>query len=66
MLDSATPGIEALQPPLSMEFPRQEFWSGLPFRSPLDLLDPGIEQKSPASQADSLLSELPGKPTNKS
>ena len=47
---------------LSMEFSRQEYWSGLPFPSPGDLPDPGIEPGSPALQADSLLSELPGKP----
>ena len=49
-------------PPGSMEFSRQEYWSGLPFSSPGDLPDPGIEPWSPALQADSLLSELPGKP----
>ena len=37
-----------LQAPLSMGFPRQEYWSGLPFPSPGDLRDPGIEPKSPA------------------
>jgi len=45
-----------------MEFSRQECWSGLPFPSPGDLLDPGIEPRSPALQADSLPSEPPGKP----
>ena len=40
-----------------MEFSRQECWSGLPFPSPEDLPDPGIEPKSSALQADSLLSE---------
>ena len=43
-----------------MEFPRQEYWSGLPFPSPRDHPDPGIEPGSPALQADSLLSEPPG------
>jgi len=38
----------AHQVPLSMEFSRQEYWSGLPFPSPGDLLDPGIEPTSPA------------------
>ena len=38
-----------LQAPQSMGFPRQEYWSGLPFPSPGDLRDPGIEPKSPAS-----------------
>ena len=37
------------QAPLSMRFPRQEYWSGLPFPSPGDLPDPGIELVSPAS-----------------
>ena len=50
------------QTPLSMEFSRQKYWSGLPFPSPGDLPDPGIEPVSPALQADSLLSEPPGKP----
>ena len=46
-----------------MEFSRQEHWSGLPFPSPGYLSDPGIKARSPALQADSLLSEPPGKPT---
>ena len=45
-----------------MEFFRQEHWSGLPFPSPGDLPDPGIESRSPALQADSLPTELWGKP----
>ena len=45
-----------------MRFPRQEYWSSLPFPSPGDLPDPGIEPRSPALQADSLLTEPPGKP----
>jgi len=44
-----------------MEFSRQEYWSGLPFPSPGDLPDPGIESYCPALQVDSLLSEPPGK-----
>ena len=48
--------------PLSMEFSRQEYWSGLPFPSPGDLPDPGIKPRSPALQADSLPTELRGKP----
>ena len=44
-----------------MEFPRQEYWSGLPFPSPQDLLDPRIEPGSVTMQADSLPSEPPGK-----
>ena len=46
----------------SMGFSRKEYWSGLPFPSPGDLPDPGIEPGSPASQADALLSESPEKP----
>ena len=46
----------------SMGFSRQEYWSGLPFPSPGDLPDPGIEPGSPALQADALTSEPPGKP----
>ena len=45
-----------------MGFSRQEYWSGLPFPSPGDLPDPGIEPRSPALQADALISEPPGKP----
>ena len=58
---SATPWNEAQQPLLSMGFSRQEYWSGLPFPSPGDLPDPGIEHGSPALQAGSLLSEPPRK-----
>ena len=46
------------QAPLSMGFSMQEYWSGLPFPSPGDLPDPGIEPGSPALQADSLPTEL--------
>ena len=46
------------QDPLSMEFSRQEYWSGLPFPSPGDLHNPGIEPGSPALQADSLRTGL--------
>ena len=46
-----------------MEFSRQEYWSGLPFPSPGDLPNPGIEPRSPSLQADTLLSEPPGKPS---
>ena len=52
----------ACQAPLSMGFSRQEYWSGLPFPSPGDLPNPGIEPGSPALQADALSSEPPGKP----
>ena len=59
-----TPWTVAHQAPLSMGFSRQEYWSGLPFPSPGDLPDPGMELGSPALQADSLPIELSGKPTN--
>ena len=55
------PWTVAHQSPLSMGFSRQEHWSGLPFPSPGDLPDSGIEPQSPALQADSLPTELPGK-----
>ena len=55
------PWTAAHQPPLSMEFFRQEYWSGLSCPSPGDLPDPGIEPRSPASQADSLPPDPPGK-----
>ena len=45
-----------------MGFPRQEYWGGLPFLSPGDLPDPGIEHGSPTLQADSLPFEPPRKP----
>ena len=45
-----------------MGFSRQEYWSGLPFPSPGDLPDPGIEPRSPTLEADTLTSEPPGKP----
>ena len=56
-----TPWTVAYQAPKFMEFSRQEYWSGLPFPSPRDLPDPGIELKSPALQADTLASEPPWK-----
>ena len=57
----ATPWTVAYQAPLSMRFSRQEYWSGLPFPSPGDLPDPGIEPGSPALESDALTSEPPGK-----
>ena len=60
---SVTPWTVAYQAPQSMEFSRQEYWGGLPFPSPGDLPNPGIEPRSPALQADALLFEPPGKPT---
>ena len=56
------PWTVAHQVPLSMEFSRQEYWSGLPFPSPEDLPNPGIEPGSSALQADTLSFELLGKP----
>ena len=60
--DSATPWTVACQASLSMEFSRQEHWSGLPFPSSRGLPDPGIEPRSPALQAEALASGLLGKP----
>ena len=51
---SATPWTVAYQGPLSMGVSRQEYWSGVPFPSPRDLPNPGIEPRSPALQADAL------------
>ena len=47
-----TVAYQAYQAPLSMEFSRQEYWSGVSFPSPEDLPNPGIESGSPALQAD--------------
>ena len=49
-----------LQAPLVPGIFQQEYWNGLPFLSPGDLTDPGIESQSPALQADSLPSKPPG------
>ena len=57
-----TPWTVARYAPLSIGFSRQEYCSGLPFPSPGDLPNPGIEPGSPALQADALPSEPPGKP----
>ena len=57
-MDYSLPGSS----PPSMGFSRQECWSGLPFPSLGDLPDPGIKPRSPALEADALLSEPPGKP----
>ena len=56
----ATPWAVAHQAPPSMGFSSQEYWTGLPFPSPGDLPNPGIEPRSPALQADALTSEPPG------
>ena len=57
----ATPWTVAYQASPSMGFSRQGYWSGLPFPSPGDLPDPGIEPRSPTLEADALTSEPPGK-----
>ena len=57
----ATPWTVAYQVPPSMGFSRLDHWSGLPFPSPGDLLNPGIEPGSPTLQSDALPSEPPGK-----
>ena len=62
MSNSATPWTAACQAPLPKGFPRQEEWIGLPFPSPGDLPDPGIEPRPPALQAQSLPTEPLGKP----
>ena len=61
MSDSLQPHGQYPARLLSMEFSRQEYWSGLPLPFPEDLPDPGIEPESPALQVDSLPSEPPGK-----
>ena len=61
----ATPRTVAYQAPPSIGLSRQEYWSGLPFPSPGDLPEPGIEPGSPTLQADALPSEPPGKPLRK-
>ena len=58
-----TPWTVAYQAPPSRGFSRQESWSGLPFPSPGDLPNPGMEPGSPTLQADALSSEPPGKLT---
>ena len=63
MLDSLmTPWTVACQALLSMEFSRQEYWSGLLFPSPGDLPDPGTEPTSPALADRFFTTEPPGKP----
>ena len=56
-----TPWTVAYQAPPSMGLFRQEYWSGLPFPSPGDLPNPGIEPRSPTLQAETLPSKPPGK-----
>ena len=57
-----TPWTETHQDPLSVGFPRQEYWSGLPFPSPGDLSDPGIKPRSPALAGRYFTNEPPGTP----
>ena len=58
-----TPWTVAHQAPLLMGFPRQEYWSGLPFPSPGDLPDPGVEPASPALAGRFFTAEPPRKPS---
>ena len=63
MSDSfVTPWTAGPQAPLSMEFSKQEYWNGLPFPSPGDLPNPGIEPMSPALAGIFFTTETPGKP----
>ena len=62
MTNFLAPCTVTRQAPLSMEFSRQEYWSGLPCPPPGDLPNLGMEPRSPALQTDSLPSEPPGKP----
>ena len=57
----AAPWMVAYQAPLFMGFSRPQYWGGLPFHSPVDLPNPGIEPGSPALQTDALQSKPPGK-----
>ena len=59
-----TPWTIVQQAPLSMRFPKQEYWSGLPFPSPRDLYHPEIESVSPALANGFFTTEPPGKQTN--
>ena len=65
MPDSVTPWTVAGQPPVSLGFPRQEYCSGVPFPSPGDLPDPGMEPASPALAGKFLTIEPPEKPKSK-
>jgi len=58
-----SPGAIACQAPVSMEFSRQEYWSGLPFPPPGDLPDPGIKPTSPALTGRFFTTEPPGNPS---
>ena len=61
----ATPWTVTLQAPLSVGFPRQEFWSGLPFPPPEDLPDPGMEPVTFALAGGFFTTEPPEKPVKK-
>ena len=63
MFNSSQTQTVSHQAPLSLEFSRQEYWRVLLFPSSGDLHNPGIKPGSPILQANSLLSEPPGKPT---
>ena len=56
--------MDCSSPGSSVEFSKQEYWSGMPFPSPGDLTNPGIEPRSPSLQADSLPSQPPEKPSS--
>ena len=58
----ATPWTVHCWAPLCMGFPRVEYWSGLPFPSPGDLPNPGMEAASPALAGEFFTTEPPGKP----
>ena len=60
--DSATPWTVAYQAPLSMGFPRQDYWSGLPFPFPGDCPKPGTEPTPPALAGRFFTTVPPGKP----
>ena len=60
-----TPWTVACQTSLSIEFSKQEYWGGLPFPSPGNLPNPGIEPGSPSLQVDSFTTEPGGKPQGK-
>jgi len=62
---SVTPGTVTLQASLSLGLPGQEYWSGLPFHSPRDLLNPGIKHSSPALQVKSLPLSHQGSPSKR-
>ena len=61
---NVTPWTATCQAPLSMGFIQQVYWSGLPFLSPGDLLDPGIEPPSPALTGGFFTTEPAGKPVD--